>query len=273
MVAVAFATALLACANPPPAGIPDDAGSDAGPDSGVAPDGGVDAGLPPGFDCDPTGTAGCDAGQMCLLASTDAGLLGKCRAGACDVQVQDCGGGQRCEYRDGGRTCIADGTLDEGQLCGSTLGDCKKGMTCLLASQSDGGVAAVCTKFCRQNGNCTSPQICGLTTLTPAGSDERPVICAPAPPTCDYFQPGCPQSTDACYPQSQGPRCFNAGNVAVGATCAAANDCVRGAMCSSVGSGGLSCRALCSIPAPGVKPCDAGTCLQLAGTSGVGVCN
>jgi hypothetical protein len=237
-----------------------DGGNDGGGDGG---------GVPSDDQCGPT-AGGCDAGSSCLrMQLEDGGRARRCLPGACDLVAQDCGATLKCEYRDGGRSCVPDGTLAEGAPCANMGFNCIKGTVCSNVPAGDGGQESRCTKFCSENANCTPPQQCLLTLVLP-DSNERPQICADPPPTCDLLTQSCPAVADGCYPNGATGACFGAGVIQPGQGCVFSNDCVRGSTCVNT-TGGASCRQLCAFPS-GAPSCDAGTCTRLTGTTGVGVC-
>jgi hypothetical protein len=269
--AAVLLTVAWSCTVNPPLPPDDDAGTrtDAGrPDSG-RPDSGFDAGPSPDF-CG-AGSATCDAGSECLIQQLEDGGRGRrCILGDCAVVAQDCDGGMKCDYRDGGRTCVTDGTLAEGAGCFGNGNACIKGTVCTSLPVSDGGLEAKCTKYCAGDSNCTAPQLCLLTLVLP-DSTERPQVCADPPPVCDLLTQTCTPANEGCYPNGGAGACFLSGTVAVGAGCTYSNDCGRGATCVNT-TGGSTCRTMCAHPS-GTPGCDdGGTCTRLAGTTGVGVC-
>lgn len=272
LAAVALALALWgAGCNPNPPNPPPDGGGGSGGAGGTGGGGGgqgSDAG--PGADqCGPV-AGPCDAGSCMLMQLEDGGRGRRCVAGACDLVAQDCDAGFKCDYRDGGRTCVAEGTLAEGAACLGAGDDCKKGLVCATVPQTDAGYEFRCAKFCGSTGDCTGPQAC-LLTLVIAESSERPQICADPPPSCDLLTQSCAQSRDGCYPSGATGACYAAGQTPPGGVCVLATECARGATCVNT-TGGATCRAYCAYPPPGTPGCDAGTCTRLAGTTGVGVC-
>ncbi|MBX7113797.1 MAG: hypothetical protein K1X64_05625 [Myxococcaceae bacterium] len=256
--------ALAACSsNPPPQLF--DAGIDAGvPDAGPLDAGEADAGRPIGFLCD-IGQA-CDAGAhftCTYIGRSDGGLGTECVAGACDVVQQNCDGGMKCGFADGGRACVPDGTVNEGEPC--TASNCKRGLACVVVPAEDGGQASECTRYCHTNSDCMAPQQCYVTLNLP-GIAERPRICAEPPLVCNLLTQDCPKVGEACYPTSSGPGCFSAGPGADGASCSFSNDCVKGTACI-----GTQCQKLCAFPS-GTPACTTGTCARLTGYSDAGVC-
>jgi hypothetical protein len=218
--------------------------------------------------CDFGGPRNCPAGFACTLALLpDAGLGKRCIAGACDLVAQDCDGGSKCAFLDGGRTCILDGTLTEGQSCAGAPVGCKRGLACTFLS-SDGG--STCARFCRVDSDCGSPQKCYVTLVLP-DTNERPLVCADPPMTCDPLQQDCVNPTEGCYPGSSGPGCFPAGMLQLGQSCTYSNDCAKGTACSGP-SGATACRKLCAYDG-GTPSCSAGgTCTRLVSSQTVGVC-
>lgn len=248
-------------------------GDDGGQADGGQADGGRDGGAQDaGFVDDQCGGAlgGCDAGSSCMRVQLEDGGRGRrCAAGGCDLVLQDCPGGSKCDYRDGGRACVADGTLAEGALCANLSSACIKGTVCAAVPQADAGLESRCTKYCFESAHCTAPQQC-LLNLVLADTNERPQICADPPPTCDLLTQTCPTPTDGCYPGGGTGTCFAAGSAGPAQSCVYSNDCQKGSTCVNT-AGGATCRQLCAHPT-GAPGCDAGTCTRLTGTTGVGVC-
>lgn len=234
-----------------------DAGEDAGsPDAGPAP-------------CDlaqqncPTGTGTC-----VRLKTVDGGFGAFCFPGACDLVLQNCPAGNMCDYKlTSGtvtRQCIAEGSVDEGQSCASA--PCKRGLTCVaLGGSSSQGI---CLKYCNSNADCSAGKQCRI-SLSMAGSNEAPMVCADPPQSCSMLLQDCANASDGCYPSSSVPQCFFAGAQTDGGSCQHANDCQKGSTCVS---GGV-CRTICQYPS-GAPTCATGTCqkLNVAGTTNVGAC-
>lgn len=270
LAAVLVVFALSAC----PGKSDTDAGVDSGSGGGTGGTGGGTGGGSGGGAasddaCDFGGPRTCAAGSSCTLALLeDGGIAKRCIAGECDLIEQDCDAGMKCSFLDGGRACVADGALNEGQACaGATVG-CRKGLACTFLG-SDGG--STCARFCRVSNDCGAPQQCYVTLVLPE-TNERPLVCADPPMTCDPLMQNCVNTNDGCYPGSSGAGCFLAGTAAPGDTCTYSNDCQKGSACS--GSGGMTrCRQLCAFPAGSAGPaCDAGTCTRLTSSQNVGVC-
>jgi hypothetical protein len=259
----AFSLAALLLGCPPPAQ-PMDAGVDAGkPDAGV--DAGVDAGPTNDDLCDFGGPRLCPAGSACTISRlSDGGSAKRCAPGACDVVDQDCDGGLKCAFADGGRACVPDGVLNECQSCDGAPVGCRAGLACTFVG-ADGGSA--CARFCRVNGDCGAPQQCYVTLVLP-DSDERPLVCADPPPSCDLLAQNCASASDGCYPNGTMANCFAAGTVAAGASCRFSNECVKGSVCSGTSP---ACRQLCQFPS-GAPACTTGTCTRLQNFSDAGVC-
>ncbi|MBK7865146.1 MAG: hypothetical protein IPJ65_42430 [Archangiaceae bacterium] len=262
-----FITSLvLACSgNKTPA----DAGTGGGSAGGSGGAGGGSGGgtVPNDDQCDFGGPRNCNAGSACLLAQLDdGGIARRCLTGACDVVAQDCDGGLKCGYADGGRACLADGTLLEGQPCAGAPVGCKHGLACTIVA-SDGG--SVCARFCRVDGDCGAPQRCYVTLDIP-DTAERPLVCADPPMVCDPLLQNCASSAEACYPGNPTSGCYPFGTGAAGETCTFSNDCGKGLSCSGSASS-TKCRQLCSVDA-GAPSCDAGVCTRLVSSQTVGVC-
>jgi hypothetical protein len=252
----------LACSNSPvtDAGVGDSGTSDSGTGGGVA-DAGPQSDDTCGFSSNPCATGSCTETVL-----VDGGIGKRCVAGACDVVLQDCDAGLECAYEDGGRTCVPAGSLPEGASCAEQVSGCQRGLTCTFAS-ADGG--SVCSRFCRLDSDCTSPQTCYTTVVLP-NTTELPLVCADPPMTCDLLMQNCADSSQACYPTSTTPACYPAGTSAVGASCTFSNDCVKGSAC--VGNlGARSCRSFCAYPT-GIPECATGACMQLSSSATVGAC-
>jgi hypothetical protein len=220
----------------------------------------------PDDQCEFTGTPPCGPGTSCLLALlSDAGTAKRCLAGACDLVDQDCDAGLKCAYLDGGRACVADGTLTEGQTCAGAPVGCKAGLSCTLLS-NDGGSA--CSRFCRLDTDCGSPQRCYV-TLIPDNSNERPLVCADPPLMCDPLKQDCPSGSDGCYPGSSDAGCYPAGTLKTGDDCSFSNDCAKGSACSGATP---KCHTLCAFPNGSPSCPDAGLCTRLTSSQTVGVC-
>lgn len=268
-LALAFAGAILSCGNNSPAPKDSDGGSE---DASV--DGGADAGATLGAEC-VLGAGTCSPGQSCMTNLLEDGGMGtRCVEGLCGLVTQDCGVGFKCTYvgTDAGfvRDCVDDGTADEGQPCTGTptSNTCKAGLICAVQQGADGGASSVCAKFCNTSSDCTSPSLCYV-LVSVAGSNERPLVCAPPPSSCDLFAQDCAQLTDACYPSGTGSACFPQGNVTDGANCQYANDCLKGSACTG-SAGSFVCHPLCGTQ--GTPACASGTCSPLTGIPDAGVC-
>lgn len=229
--------------------------------------GGGDGGIPSNDLCGPQ--APCDGG-LCTLMDLGGGVRGRrCVNGGCDVVGQDCDGGLKCDYRDGGRACVADGTLAEGDACASNGDACRAGLACAVVPVLDGGSEARCARYCRGDPDCQGPQQCYVSVVQ-AGTSELPQICANPPPGCDMLVQDCGVPGEACYPNGSSQACFAEGAVAPPGACVYSNDCVEGATCVNT-AGGATCRWLCRSPA-GAPACDGGACVRLTGFANVGVC-
>ena len=224
--------------------------------------------VPPDDACDYT-TTPCDAGFSCLPSVLDDGGSGRrCLAGPCDLYTQDCSVGFKCAYGDGGRTCLPEGTLDEGVPCVGAPSGCKKGLVCTLAGGADGGSA--CSRFCRDTDDCAMPQQCYV-SLVQSDTRERPLVCAPAPLSCDPLLQDCVDAADGCYPGSGDPGCFPAGPLVEGNACSFSNDCAKGLACVGAATS-RSCRTICGFVS-GTPGCPTGTgCTRLTSSMTIGVC-
>jgi hypothetical protein len=234
-----------------------------------------DGGNNPNLACD-VAAQNCTTGSSCIHYQVDGGLGSKCFPGACDLVAQDCAASDKCTYvADGGsaleRGCVADGTANEGDACTGTAtsNTCKKGLTCALKPEADGGSSAVCLKFCNSNSNCTGTDLCYV-VLTIAGNEERPLVCGPPPSACDPLTQNCPTNSDGCYPTTSGPGCYPAGTTADGQSCVYTNECQKGSACVGQTSPG-TCRKICQYPS-GSPSCTSGTCTPISGQADAGVC-
>ncbi|MBL8952475.1 MAG: hypothetical protein JNK82_16965 [Myxococcaceae bacterium] len=217
--------------------------------------------------CDFAGPRGFDAGEACTLTAFDDGGIGtRCLAGACDLIDQNCDAGQKCAFLDGGRQCVPDGVIGEGQQCAGAPVSCAKGLACTLVG-TDGG--SLCSRFCRVDGDCGSPQRCYVTLVLPE-TKERPLVCAEPPMSCDPLLQNCAASSEACYPGQGGPGCFPAGTRAADVGCTYSNDCGRGLACTGGGATTV-CKTLCAVDG-GSPSCATGRCTRLQSSQSVGVC-
>lgn len=219
-------------------------------------------------ECDFTGARPCPSGSQCTFNELPNGRVGlKCTPGACDLVTQDCPTNQRCSWVDGGRACIADGTVDEGQPCSENTDSCKRGAACILTK---GDAGFTCSRFCRDTQSCASPQQCYVTLVSP-DTLERPKVCADPPTSCNILIQNCPGTTDSCYPGSQGALCLQTGTGALGTACQYSNDCASGLACAGTASN-AACRKVCAFPS-GMPSCDNGqNCTRLQQFTDVGVC-
>jgi hypothetical protein len=243
-----------------------DAGTDGGKGGGTADGGGGhDAGINADDRCE-FDSRPCDAGTCMLAALDDGGIAKRCLPGACDVVAQDCDAGLKCAYQDGGRACVLDGTLNEGDPCAGAPATCSHGLVCTFVG-TDGGSA--CARFCRLDSDCRAPQQCYV-TLVLDGISERPLVCADPPMPCSPLLQNCTDPTTACYPVGgSSPGCYPVGATSVGFTCTFSNDCVKGAAC--VGATGMTtCQEMCAWPS-GTPSCSGKTCTRI-GMSDTGVC-
>ena len=258
------------------------------PDGSVTDGGGQppdDGGTPPppvrsDFTCEVARQRGCATGQSCLFYRLgDGGTGSGCFGGACDVVAQNCAGAQRCTYArgDGGtfRTCVAEGTVNEGEPCqlGATdplgIDTCKKGLFCTDVDLTDGGTAFQCARLCHGSATCGSPRECNE-VLRLGGTAELPLSCGAPSARCDLLAQDC-TSPLSCYPANGDALCATTGSLAEGAPCEFSNQCARGSACVRAGDV-LTCRTLCRL-AGGQPSCPTSrTCEALQGSTGVGAC-
>lgn len=218
----------------------------------------------------------CVSGSCVLHAVQGGGYVGKCAPGACDLIRQDCPAYTKCSYvSDGGSTatrgCTPEGGLDEGQPCSGPpfANTCRRGLICTQRALEDGGTGPICSRFCNSAADCTAPQVCTL-VLSLAGTDERPLLCGPPPPSCDVFAQDC-GAPYACYPSGPGGQCFAAGARSDGEACSFTNDCRRGSACVSLPGQPALCAPLCRYPS-GLPSCANGSCMRLGADGAIGVC-
>jgi hypothetical protein len=200
----------------------------------------------------------------------------------CNVYTQmGCGANEKCSF---GPTCISDGTVPTGGLCGTNMGadDCIHGNICLQNSPS---TISDCREFCMTDADCKQ-------TPVPAGTTNKPrcllqvtagsamdagvlgsvctVACNPAPGAgalgcatglnCSVWTDGTNQFTD----------CGTAGAAGDGGDCTTNGnyDCAAGYDCVAFTSGGTTvhhCRKACRANMAGTD-CTAGdTCITPSG--------
>jgi hypothetical protein len=204
---------------------------------------------------------------------------------SCDVAAQTgCMSGQKCVPTLGGGggggggkgTCVANGTVAEGQPCTSMFGktvndNCVAGTMC----DNDGpGSTYVCRKVCTDDSGCTSGARCGIVLTRKWG------LCLP---TCTPFGSDCPAGNDcsSTFDDITATQtnevgffvCKLTGAAAEWAKCQKDSDCGAGLWCDARGNGCTpNCDATHACPA---APTDMGTisCQPLASQpNGAGYC-
>ncbi len=210
----------------------------------IGADGGTDAGRDAPVD------APADAGSPCMVR------------GSCDpFASRPCPSGQACiPDRVEGTRCVTLGFSPdpEGSVC-SVDNDCAAGLGCM---GGPGGLR--CRRLCR-GGSTTDCRTAG--TVCGAIYDASDSCLRYCMQGCDLYTQDCPtgQACVSFAPATGEPRviaCLDEGTVAIGGSCAYADECVRGGACI----GGF-CRELCSA----TIDCAAGTCAGIS-TSGLTYC-
>lgn len=210
----------------------------------------TDAGMMPGDagpprDAGPPGDAGpaTDAGPP----AGDAGPTGMCPAGECDLLTNGCPAGQACYALSAmmGATpapvCQPSGTGMTGDTC-ATYGDCSEGFIC---------VTNKCQHYCcaGSSAGCPRGQTCSVQFTDDMGTDLGYGYCK-LPDVCDptATPSGC-GTGEGCYIAMDGSgTCITPSHMYTeGMTCMAANDCVPGLACYSIGTtGGPTCHQYCN---------------------------
>jgi hypothetical protein len=205
---------------------------------------------------------------------------------SCDVAAQTgCMSGQKCVPSFGGGgggggkgTCVANGTVAEGQPCmpatgsGKTINDnCVAGTIC----DNDGpGSTNVCRKVCTADMQCASGARCGVLITRKWG------LCLPS---CTPFGSDCPAGNDcsSSFDDISATQmsevgffvCKLTGATALWGTCKQDSDCAAGMFCDAQGNGCTpNCDATHACPQP---PTDMGmlSCQPLVSQpNGAGYC-
>ena len=154
---------------------------------------------------------------------------------SCNVFEQDCvGQGMACVLGDGDTICMEAGQKTVNEAC-DAVNDCIAGLIC---------VSDKCHEPCNPKTGGPEPK-CHLKCPGSTGevTDEVAVCSLPDDePSCDLLSQDCEQG-EACVLTGQGPRCRNAGSVAVGEDCSEEGECVKGAVCWPQGT---QCKAICN---------------------------
>lgn len=143
----------------------------------------------------------------------------------CDVLCQDCGAGQKCKTDSANKpTCTADGTLAEGQPCGTgSTDDCAAGNVCVVAGSS----LNLCRHYCRTDADCTGGRLCTLKLKSGA------MVCSDPVSTCNPVkQTGCSGGNGCYIVDSAGHTgCHATGRGGYYDSCKGDYDCGAGLMC------------------------------------------
>ncbi len=185
----------------------------------------------------------CPSGQWCRGAWGSAPELGVCFARACTpYEPAGCGAADlSClPAADGTGSCQPAGAKQTGDACGTGVGLCADGLTCLL----EGPAGGRCVPFCAPGAGGGEPGACpgqGLACVDLGIPSFG--VCLSA---CDPWSPPCPEG-QGCAPQCPagqacapvGPTlgaCYATGAAPVGADCAKAGAwwaCAPGASCTA----------------------------------------
>jgi len=213
-----------------------------------------------------TAQAQLDALFTCLDSKCDANLseaaYAECASSKCGAQTQACFGG---------------GTTETGNDTCKQVYDCFVPCTdeaCYTACYGDGTAAAqgqIDAMYACFDSKCGTIQDANAwQTCVANNCGTQVTACFGAPESCNLTGGSCDAGT-ACYPTTtEGFNgCFDTAGKAVGAACDAASDgleCVDGAICAPVTSGGVCARFCTSNGGCGGGTCDMDTGL------GIGVC-
>ena len=214
----------------------------------------------------------CPEGAWCRGTFPDAPVLGTCFQRACTpFEPGSCGAPDlSClPTADGGGSCQPAGTKTDGQACGTGVGLCVEGLTCLL----EGPAGGRCVPFCDPVASPGAPAACPgqgatcvdigvlhfglcLAACDPWASDPSGVACA---------------SPQACVPVGDGVgACFTAGSALPGEPCAKAGAwwaCAPGAQCvAPVTEGQPVCERTCRPFGPASDCPETGTFCALRKT-------
>lgn len=224
--------------------------------------------------CEVDSTAMCGAlGQACCAGGACSAADLSCQAnvctrtttgtacpgttGACDIGLQDCGGGQACALSiEGTTSCRAAGSGGDQSPCTDDT-QCAVGHYCSPFSGR-------CHPQCCGATQCSTSQTCIVTAATGNAG-----LCFGSP--CDPVgQTGCTSSA-SCYLGGNPAggvltMCLPPGSGTQGSACSAIDDCAPGLGC--LGDPG-SCAQLCRPSSPS---CSVGTCNVIEGASDLGAC-
>jgi|GEM_PF-4165266 len=210
----------------------------------------------------------CPAPAWCRGAFPDASELGVCFARACTpFEPGSCGAADLAclPAADGTGTCQPAGAKGSGEACGTGVGLCADGLTCLL----EGPAGGRCVPFCDPGAGAGEPAACPGAELAcvdlgiPAFG-----LCLAA---CDpWGVPTCP-GAQACAPTGPGTgACYAVGTAAVGAPCAKAGAwwaCAPGGLCAAPAADAqASCERTCRPFGPATDCPDPGAFCALRKT-------
>ncbi len=212
-----------------------------------------------------------DASRIDAASQLDAGKNDAAIADSCDpVRQTGClPGAPKCTLFDDGTNtntakpeCTAAGTAPVGDPCTRTsesasgIGHdtCAAGAYCSGVGEWSTPPVRHCRKFCGADTECSGGQRCSALVTKKVGA------CVP---TCTLFGGDC-GTTMNCSVLVQAvdgvttlPTCRMPGTVALGAKCAALDECVPDSYCADPqSSGSFTCVALCDD----AHPCKSGTC-------------
>jgi hypothetical protein len=167
---------------------------------------------------------------------------------ACNPACQtgcDCG---RCSVVNGVPTCVAPGTVKQGEICTPGADNCAPGFYCQRESCGNG--LGRCYRHCTKNDQCNG-SICSFAI---EGTDLK--VCEVSLQTCNPVKDtGCPNPVLHCYITSgDSTLCDCARNPPNGGTdgapCVIYSDCAPGFVCFRNASEGAKCRPACDVAAP-----------------------
>ncbi len=180
---------------------------------------------------------GCADGETCNvvvpLGASEVRFCGPKPPG-CDLFAQDCAeAGKGCYLGEDEAICLDAGEGKVGEACKGG-DDCAAGMLCIDAK---------CLEICNPNTSGPQPRCSTKCPGRDAGieGEKGVAVCTlkDETPPCDLLGGDC-EAGKACYITIDGPRCRDAGTVAVGESCGSDQDCAPASTC--VGS---RCKALC----------------------------
>jgi hypothetical protein len=148
-----------------------------------------------------------------------------CEEDPCKLVAPQCGcaPGEKCQWDNDMRSCMADGTADEGESCGS----CKAGMLCVAI-----GTFGTCKRYCNTDAECSAGP--GSICLLQIGSYEQKWCTDNCDPVSGA---GCPSSGKCELGQSEDPPmpyftvCTPSGAGQQGSPCTDFTDCAAGLSC------------------------------------------